>query len=157
MKIFTLKGTFITLVLVAALIYILPTFYSNVWPHKKINLGLDLQGGMHLVLEVQNEKAVETTLEKIIHELKIELRKKNIKHLGLSLDLNNNTIQARIKQDKNINSFNALLKDEFNNLIINSTAKNEDTQTFVLNLSDKEINNIKKWQLSRLLKLFVIE
>ncbi|OQY02375.1 MAG: protein translocase subunit SecD [Desulfobacteraceae bacterium 4572_130] len=143
MKIFTLKSTFISLVLIAALIYILPTFYSNFWPYKKINLGLDLQGGMHLVLEVQNEKAVETTLEKIIHELKIELRKKNIKHLGISLNADNN-IRAKIKQEKNINDFNVLLEDEFNNLIINSTTKNGDTQTFVLNLSDKEIKNIKK-------------
>ena len=39
-------------VIVAAIIYVLPTFKPDLWPHKKINLGLDLQGGMHLVLEL---------------------------------------------------------------------------------------------------------
>ena len=40
-------------VTLASLVWIMPTFYNS-WPHKKINLGLDLQGGMHLVLEVQS-------------------------------------------------------------------------------------------------------
>ena len=36
----------------------------------KIALGLDLQGGMHLVLEVQTEKAVEASLERIAYDIK---------------------------------------------------------------------------------------
>ena len=46
-------------VIIVAVIYVLPIINSNWWPYKKINLGLDLQGGMHLVLEVDAEKAVE--------------------------------------------------------------------------------------------------
>ena len=41
-------------VIVAAFIYVMPTFKPELWPHKQINLGLDLQGGMHLVLEVRS-------------------------------------------------------------------------------------------------------
>lgn len=37
---------------------------------EKINLGLDLQGGMHLILEVQVEKAVEASLERIADDIK---------------------------------------------------------------------------------------
>ena len=47
-----------------------PTFKEGVWPNKKINLGLDLQGGMHLILEVKTEKAVESTIERIIAKLR---------------------------------------------------------------------------------------
>ena len=39
----------------------------------KIALGLDLQGGMHLVLEVQTEKAVEASLERIADDIKREI------------------------------------------------------------------------------------
>ena len=39
----------------------------------KIALGLDLQGGMHLVLEVQTEKAVEASLERIAGDIKREI------------------------------------------------------------------------------------
>jgi len=45
---------------------------------KKINLGLDLQGGMHLVLEVQAEKAVENAIERLREEVKRLLDKDKI-------------------------------------------------------------------------------
>ena len=43
----------------------------------KIALGLDLQGGMHLVLEVQTEKAVEASLERIADDIKREIEKED--------------------------------------------------------------------------------
>jgi len=42
----------------------LPAWWSRFLPNKGITLGLDLQGGMHLVLEVEGEKAVENALER---------------------------------------------------------------------------------------------
>ena len=36
---------------------------------EKIHLGLDLQGGMHLVLEVQTEKAVEAVLNRTANDI----------------------------------------------------------------------------------------
>ena len=51
MKNISWKLVLVFAVVVAAVIYVLPTLYIDIWPHKKINLGLDLQGGMHLVLE----------------------------------------------------------------------------------------------------------
>jgi preprotein translocase subunit SecD len=42
---------------------------------QRINLGLDLQGGMHLVLEVEAEKAVESTTERLVNELTESLKK----------------------------------------------------------------------------------
>jgi preprotein translocase subunit SecD len=45
---------------------------------EKVNLGLDLQGGMHLVLEVQAEKAVENTTERLREEIKRLLDKEKI-------------------------------------------------------------------------------
>ncbi len=50
-------------VILIAIIYVLPTVKPGLWPHKTINLGLDLKGGMHLVLEVDTEKAVENKVE----------------------------------------------------------------------------------------------
>jgi len=65
---------------VAAIVYVIPTFQPTVWPHKQINLGLDLQGGMHLALEVQTEKAVESTVERIRSDLRTLLRDERIRH-----------------------------------------------------------------------------
>ncbi len=49
------------------------------WPlDKKISLGLDLQGGMHLVLEVQVEKAVEASLDRISDDIRRDVEAEDI-------------------------------------------------------------------------------
>lgn len=45
---------------------------------EKIVLGLDLQGGMHLVLEVEVEKAVEATLERMADDIKHSLEQEDV-------------------------------------------------------------------------------
>ena len=57
-------------VIFTAIIFILPTINSALWPYKRINLGLDLQGGMHLVLEVDTDKAVASTIEQITQDIR---------------------------------------------------------------------------------------
>jgi preprotein translocase subunit SecD len=56
----------------------LPTWYSKIIPSEKIHLGLDLQGGMHLVLEVEAEKAVESYVERVKNNMKDDLREKGV-------------------------------------------------------------------------------
>ncbi len=41
----------------------LPSWFTKVIPTDKIRLGLDLQGGMYLLLQVEEEKAVESYVE----------------------------------------------------------------------------------------------
>jgi preprotein translocase subunit SecD len=45
---------------------------------ERVNLGLDLQGGMHLVLEVQAEKAVDNALDRQVEEVRRILDKEKI-------------------------------------------------------------------------------
>ncbi len=47
-------------------------------PPEAINLGLDLQGGMHLVLEVDAEKAVENVVERRVAEIRRALEREGI-------------------------------------------------------------------------------
>lgn len=57
----------------------LPSLFPGILPRaEKVNLGLDLQGGMHLVLEVQAEKAVENATERLREEAKRLLDKEKI-------------------------------------------------------------------------------
>src|SRR5574341_1360713 len=47
----------------------LPSLFPGILPRaERLNLGLDLQGGMHLVLEVQAEKAVESATDRLMEE-----------------------------------------------------------------------------------------
>ena len=142
MKHLTFKRVLILGILVTAVVCLLPTF-MDVWPHKKINLGLDLQGGMHLVLEVQNEKAVENELERTISELKKDLRSEGIKHLGITRE-SNNRILAKISGQDNKAAVEKLLADDYPNLEIPTTGPVEGGISFTLRLPDQEANTLKK-------------
>ncbi len=56
--------------------HMLPSFWGEKIP--KITLGLDLQGGMHLVLDVDKDKAVETYTQRLVNSIEGVLRTKNI-------------------------------------------------------------------------------
>src|SRR5215216_3960726 len=47
-------------------------------PKKRINLGLDLQGGIHLVLGVDTTKAIENQTERAAEDFKAALERKGI-------------------------------------------------------------------------------
>ncbi len=56
----------------------LPSWVAKIVPSEKIHLGLDLQGGMHLVLEVEAEKAVESHVERVKNNLRDDLKERGI-------------------------------------------------------------------------------
>ena len=142
MKSFTLKRVLNLGVLIAAIVYLLPTFIDT-WPHKKINLGLDLQGGMHLVLEVQNIRAVEAELERTADELKKELRRAGIAHQGISRQ-EDNTILARLPDQETKKAFENIISKEFSNLRVGTAPVQGDVIGFELRLPDDEIEMIRK-------------
>ena len=56
----------------------MPEWWKKTMPSRGIVLGLDLQGGLHLVFEVEGDKAVEITTERIAARLKDLFAKKNL-------------------------------------------------------------------------------
>ena len=83
----------ITLVLVIAVlgsVYAMPNFLARStadslpsWlPHEQINLGLDLQGGSHLLLEVDIGTVVAEQLEALVDEVLVALRGAGIGYTG---------------------------------------------------------------------------
>jgi preprotein translocase subunit SecD len=62
-----------------ALFSAMPDWWKNYMPDKGIVLGLDLQGGVHLVFEVEGDKAVDITLERIATHLQVIFREKEQK------------------------------------------------------------------------------
>jgi len=130
-------------VIIVAVIYTLPTIKPAMWPHKKINLGLDLQGGMHLVLEVETEKAVESTIDRITHELRGVLRKNQIRYLSIDR-VDGVKIFLRMQGKENVEKFENLLNKEFKELRIISKSTDDEVLTIVMDLPDTETKHIKK-------------
>jgi preprotein translocase subunit SecD len=80
-------GRFIIIGVLAALavFYLLPNIFHSLpgwWkqtmPSRGITLGLDLRGGLHLVFEVQGDKAVEITLDHIAESIRNDARSKDM-------------------------------------------------------------------------------
>jgi len=130
-------------VVIAAIIYILPTLKADIWPHKKINLGLDLQGGMHLVLEVDTKKAVESTAERVSQEIREQLKSKRLRNIAVDR-IEGTRISAQVRQEENIDQFKALLDDEFRDLRKISEKRDNGTFTIVLGLTDNDRDHIEK-------------
>ena len=57
----------------------MPPWWPNWLPSEKVQLGLDLQGGMHLVLEVDVEKAEASAVERASQELSRKLKEEKIR------------------------------------------------------------------------------
>jgi preprotein translocase subunit SecD len=76
-----LRGLLVLFCLLLSMASLVPTFSKNLpgwWQDAfdPIHLGLDLQGGMHLVLGVDVEKAVESRLDSIVDQVETLLKEK---------------------------------------------------------------------------------
>jgi preprotein translocase subunit SecD len=56
----------------------MPAWWARVVPVNKLRLGLDLKGGIHLVLGVQVDKAVENATERVANDLRDTFRRKRL-------------------------------------------------------------------------------
>jgi preprotein translocase subunit SecD len=54
-------------------------------PHRQINLGLDLQGGSHLLMQVDTATVVRERLEALVDSMRDELRKARIRYQDLGI------------------------------------------------------------------------
>ncbi len=57
----------------------LPSWWGTFLPKDKIHLGLDLQGGTHLVMEVDTQKAIEGSLDLVATDLEDTLNSKSLR------------------------------------------------------------------------------
>ena len=74
------------LYLYPSLVSELPSWWASFLPNDKIHLGLDLQGGIHMVLEVDADKAVENSVDLLGEQIRRELREKEIATRGWRRD-----------------------------------------------------------------------
>lgn len=93
---------------------IIAVIFGAVWLayplDKKIVLGLDLQGGMHLILEVQAEKAVESTLERVADDIKHAIQEEDLTVDSAAADFKANQIRIRLADAMDSNQLDKVLK-----------------------------------------------
>ena len=73
---------------------------ENDWLDKKINLGLDLQGGSYLLLEIDNQPVITQRLQNTLSSLRKYLKNKKIYFKNLRIQ-DDETIIFNIENDQN--------------------------------------------------------
>ena len=143
MKRISWRFVLIVAVLLTSVIYLLPTLRPGTWPNKRINLGLDLQGGMHLLFKVDRDKAVESAVNRTAEDLRAELRRQRVRHERLEVH-DGRLIVAQIKGQENITAFQEVLDKDFIGLRMVDDSTVDGMRTVTLSLADKEIAHIKQ-------------
>ena len=101
------KIVLILVICVLGFAYVAPNLLSRqaaeslpTWlPHKQIDLGLDLQGGAHLLLEVKVSEAIKDRLLALVDETRVALRKARIGYTGLGRTAAGITVNIRKDED----------------------------------------------------------
>jgi preprotein translocase subunit SecD len=109
----------------------MPQWWQKTMPHKGIVMGLDLQGGLHLVYEVEGDKAVQTNLKRFAYLIKSAADKKNIK-----ADVNVTGVNIEISPSSP--EIASIIRANYPILETVSTG-----QKLVLKMSDKEAAKIR--------------
>lgn len=77
-------------------------------PHRQMSLGLDLQGGSHLLLEVDVNTVIRERLESLVESVRTELRKIRIPYEGLGIE--GHSVRVTIKDPAKVEEARGLLR-----------------------------------------------
>ncbi|MFZ5798798.1 MAG: protein translocase subunit SecD [Desulfobulbus sp.] len=148
----TLKWKFgLLAVLVAfSILAVIPSFYAGVpaWWKKYLapqgmKLGLDLQGGIHLVLQVDLDKAAENALDFAATELKDALAEKNITAVRMN-SADPREIILSLPNTGAVATVNEVTSGKFEDLDIKINAEAGTFPRITLKLRPEEVETIRK-------------
>jgi preprotein translocase subunit SecD len=133
-----------------ALYFLVPTFstqlpspWNDYFPKEKIHLGLDLQGGMHLVLEVDAEKALESLTDRMSVDLKESLMDGKVRFRKIER-ATGATISLELTESSGKAALEKILNDQYSDLEIASSTPRDGGQIIVLKIKDKRAIDLKK-------------
>jgi protein-export membrane protein SecD len=92
-------------IVIAGILYALPNVFPRAtidrvpsWlPHKQVNLGLDLQGGAHLLYQLDEKEMTDDWLSTIRGDVRETLRRARIGYTGLSQDVTARSVSVKIR------------------------------------------------------------
>ena len=143
------------LILLPSLNVELPDWFKAGFGATKIQLGLDLQGGTHLLMAVKLDEAVKTQLHRRADDLKKELKDNKIDFDNISVDDSGNLI-VKLKSSANRTPFLDLVQKSFSDMIVSSNTdsssagpayslayKPQELQTIRTNAMDQALETIR--------------
>lgn len=104
-------------------------------------LGLDLRGGVHLLLEVDMEAAVTKAEDRYVEDIRTELRSDRVKYLSVKRR-DEGGVEVRFRNRAELDAAYQLVRNEFPSL--NLSERSADSNLFLIGaLSEQEIREVK--------------
>jgi SecD/SecF fusion protein len=152
-----LKFLFLFILTIIAIIFVLPSITGGLpgWWEKHVSrglkLGLDLKGGMHLILQVDMESAIGNALNRDDSDMK-ELAAKRGLNLKVA-DVAKETLPVTLVNKDEQVAFQRLLKEEFPHLAAGEPIRQDNSLVFMLTLKPEEIAQLQERTLSQSLEV----
>jgi len=142
----------IAVVLVVSAMSSLPNIMTppSWWPHSfsnPMNLGLDLKGGVSLVLDVDVNKAVEHSVEEDVDSVRQTLRKAMIRYR--QLDARGQTLNIVVKKVEDADAAHKLLQKNFPAYLLTDKGNGH----FSLTIKEKSAREIKKFAVEQAIEV----
>ncbi|PXX91678.1 protein translocase subunit SecD [Marinobacter vulgaris] len=112
-----------------------------------MKLGLDLRGGVHFLLEVDMETAVEQRLESMSSQIKRELREERVRYRGGDLEGDNSIVLTFRDEESRSEAFD-LVRDQYNQFTMDEQTEDGEYR-LVLTISEAEIKSIQDYALEQ--------
>jgi preprotein translocase subunit SecD len=109
---------------------------------KRITLGLDLQGGLHMVLGVKTDVAIESKAKSIATSLKFSMDENDIIYDNLSIQ--GNAIKFELLDNDDVAKLKSLISKDIQGVLIKQNGLN-----FSVSLSPEEIAKTKQNAISQ--------
>lgn len=119
----------------------IPTLMQTSWG-KKITLGLDLQGGLHMVLGVKTDVAIESRTKSIATSLKFLMDENDIIYDNLSIQ--GNTVKFELLDNDDVQKLKSLVSKDIQGVSLKEAGLN-----FTIALTPEEIAKTKQNAISQ--------
>jgi len=138
-------------------ILLLPTFVPDLPPwftkyiyRGQLKLGLDLKGGVHLVLKPDIDKALETQFENYLQDLKSTLEKKGFL---FSLTYEKGKAFLKFQREEDLERFKREILPEFKEISIFEEKRGVESPTLILSLSSEREKFVRENLVNQLLEV----
>jgi SecD/SecF fusion protein len=153
------KFIFLAVLTLSAIFFSLPSFIKNLPPGLQklmssdgMRLGLDLQGGMNLILKVNLAQAVKNQLDQSVSDLKTAVEQMGIS-TGAVETVGSNLVRLQVPDPADMASIRKIIAREFPNLTLRSSSPNTGRAEVELALNAKEVDYIENNSVAQSLEI----
>lgn len=119
-----------------------PGWWSKYLPHNPVRLGLDLQGGLYLILEVESDKAVEASVDQAIAEASGVMKEERIRYTDI-VRSSPTSFTAYLRDESQQALFDAKVLDKLPSFRKTSSESSEKGYAVTMTIDPKAAEDIK--------------